>query len=178
MERYSTYPQTLLFILTSSLIVMFTIPSSSKKTLSKSQLLQHLKQDTWVRMAKTKYGAGLKAIRPIPPNTLIFKTPFASCPPDNWVRIEESDIKKLPKAVRQLVYDFGAISGGPLAQKGPAVVPLMGFNSMNITNYLNHSPNPNCKAIVHNQRSKSPCFMTFKTIRHIKTGEDITYNYA
>ena len=145
---------------------------------SKRKLLKHLKEDTWVRMSKTKYGAGLRAIRDIPAGTFIFKTPTAVCPPDNWVRIEEKDIKTLPKPVQQLVYDFGAISGGPLANKGPAVVPLDGFNSMNITNYMNHSDRPNCTAIMSSKSNNMPCFMTFKTLRKVKSGEMMTYKYA
>ncbi len=144
----------------------------------KKKLLKHLKEDTWVRMAKTKYGAGLRAIRSIPPNTFIFKTPNDICPADNWVRIESKEIKKLPKAVKDLVYDFGAISGGPLAKKGPAIVPIDGFNNMNITNFMNHSNNPNCIPIIRNKKNKLPCFMTFKTLRRVKKNEMMTYNYA
>jgi hypothetical protein len=45
----------------------------------------------------------------------------------------------LQRPVQDLVYDFGAISGGPLANKGPAIVPKEGLNTMNISNFMNHS---------------------------------------
>ena len=144
---------------------------------SKAKVLKHLKDDTWVRMAKTKYGAGLRAIRDIPKDTYIFKTSTGICNSDDWVRLEESEIRTLPKAVQDLIYDFGAISGGPMANKGPAIVPRLGFNTMDISNFMNHSEKPNCTA-VESRKTKMPCLMTFKTKRKVKSGEMMTYNYA
>ena len=143
---------------------------------TKSKLIKHLKEDTWVRMAKTKYGAGLRAIRDIPKDTLIFKTPTSMCNPDNWIRLEEKEIRTLPKSVQDLVYDFGAVSGGPLSNKGPAIVPKQGLNSMDISNFMNHSEKPNCITVMG--KSKQPCLMTFKTKRKVKAGEMMTYKYV
>jgi len=152
------------------------MPTRKQPPVTKAKLMKHLKEDTWVRMSKTKYGAGLRAIRDIPKNTFIFKTPLSICPADKWIVLQEKEIRTLPKSVQDLVYDFGAMSGGPMAKSGPAVVPLDGFNSMDITNFMNHNDNPNCDS--YTDLKNQPCIMTFKTKRKVKSGEMMTYKYA
>lgn len=130
---------------------------------------QHI-LDTYVKLGCTKYGVGVVALKPIPKRTYIFKTPKSLCDEDKWIQLTEKEIKKFPLAIQKLVYDFGAVSGGPLVSKGPAVVPINGFASMNMSNYMNHSIKPNCEPVFLNK-----CLMTFRTIRK---NEMLTYNYG
>lgn len=145
-------------------------PSSVKIT--KSMVMRNLKQDTYARLGCTKYGVGLVAIKDIPAGVDVFKTTIGPCKPDRWIKLTTGEIKKLPKVVQELVYDFGAVRGGPLAKSGPAVVPLLGMNTLDVTNYFNHSDKPNCKAMMDPK-----CFMRFKSLRKIKAGEELTYKY-
>ena len=147
-------------------------PSAKKVVVSKQRILRNLKEHTYARLGCTKYGVGLVAIKNIPKGTDIFQTTVGPCKPDKWIKLSASEIKKLPKSIQDLVYDFGAVKGGPLAKSGPAVVPVMGMNTLDVTNYFNHSDKPNCKAMMD-----PTCFMRFKSIRDIKAGEELTYKY-
>ena len=140
--------------------------------ITKQMVLRNLKKETYARLGCTKYGVGLVAVKPIPKGADIFKTTIGNCKPDKWVRLTSKEIKSLPKVIRDFVYDFGAVNGGPLAKSGPAVVPLMGLNTLDQTNYFNHSDNTNCKAMMDPK-----CFMKFKSLRRIKPGEELTYKY-
>jgi len=142
------------------------------ENVKKSQVINNLKNDTYARLGVTKFGVGLMAIKPIPKGTDIFKTTIGPCKADEWIRLSPKDVKELPKSVKEYVYDFGAVSGGPLSQKGPVVVPKLGMNTLDVTNYFNHSDTPNCKA-----KMDKTCFMRFQSIRDIKKGEELTYKY-
>jgi hypothetical protein len=145
---------------------------STKSKVNKSMVLRNLKNDTYARLGCTKYGVGLVAIKEIPAGADIFKTTIGPCKADEWVKLSPAQIKTLPKPIQELVYDFGAVRGGPLAKSGPAVVPLLGMNTLDVTNYFNHSDKPNCKAMMDPK-----CFMRFKSLRKIKVGEELTYKY-
>lgn len=142
------------------------------KKITKAMILKNLKQDTYTRLGCTKYGVGLVAIKDIPAGVDIFKTTTGVCKPDEWIKLSPTELKKIPKPVRDLIYDFGAVEGGPLAKSGYAVVPKAGMNTLDITNYFNHSDKPNCKAMMDPK-----CFMKFKSLRKIKKGEELTYKY-
>ena len=141
--------------------------------ITKKMVIENLKKDTYARLGCTKYGVGLIAIKPIPPGSDIFKTPISKCKSEKFILLSAKEMKRLPKIIRDFVYDFGATKGGPLSKSGPAVVPLMGLNTLDQSNYFNHSDKPNCKAIMDPK-----CFMRFTSLRKIKPGEELTYKYA
>ena len=132
-------------------------------------MLNILKQ-TYCRLGVSNIdGIGVIAIQDIP----IGINPFVY--PDNKQSLEynviyitEEELDELPDKVQKLVKDF--------IQKNSEdkyAIPENGMNSLDITFYMNHSKTPNIEIVF----DKSYKYTTYKTLRRIKTGEELTIDY-
>ncbi len=129
--------------------------------MNKKQFLQSL-NDVWCRLAVTKHGVGVVAIRDIPKGI----DPFKNCDPHGDVleiSEKELDTSNAPKETKQLVRDFCAL------QDGVYFVPDYGIDAIDKSYFLNHSKKPNMVA-----RDKGEVFVT---ARKIKKGEELTADY-
>jgi len=129
--------------------------------MNKRQFLQSL-NDVWCRLAVTKHGVGVVAIRNIPKGT----DPFKNCDPHGDVlEVSEKELEQsdAPKEAKQLVRDFCAL------QDGIYFVPDYGIDAIDKSYFLNHSTKPNMTT-----RDSGEVFVTS---RAIKKGEELTANY-
>jgi hypothetical protein len=113
----------------------------------------------YVRLRPSKIhkgGVGVFAIRPIPEGKCIFV--------GESEQLIWTDEKSLPKTecLRKLYADFGVIRGKRYATP-------VNFNSIGPGWYLNHSDRPNVRCDEN---------LSFISIRRIRTGEELTANYA
>lgn len=118
--------------------------------------------DVWCRLAVTRHGVGVVAIRDIPKGI----DPFKNCDQHGDVlEIPEAELEEseAPEEAKQLVRDFCAL------QKGVYFVPNYGIDAIDKSYYLNHSTKPNMVT-----RDKGELFVT---ARPIKKGEELTANY-
>lgn len=128
---------------------------------NKKQLLESLSR-TYCRLAVTKHGVGVVAIRPIPKGT----DPFQNCDPfGSVVRVPEAELEACdaPSEAKQLIRDFCAL------QDGVYHIPSYGIDAIDKSYYLNHSTNPNMETLDQGE--------TFVAARDIKKGEELTANY-
>lgn len=129
--------------------------------MNKKRFLESL-NDVWCRLAVTKHGVGVVAIRPIPKGV----DPFKNCDPFGDVMklpAHELDASGAPKEAKQLVRDFCAL------QDGVYFVPTFGIDAIDKSYFLNHSTTPNMETLEDGE--------TFVTARRIKKGEELTANY-
>lgn len=129
--------------------------------MNKRQFLKSL-EEVWCRLAVTKHGVGVVAIRNIPKGVDVFK----NCDPHGDVlEITEKELEgnPAPEAAKQLVRDFCALQGGVY------FVPNYGMDAIDKSYFLNHSRKPN---MVTKDKGE-----TFVTARVIKKGEELTANY-
>ncbi|MBY0294077.1 SET domain-containing protein [Patescibacteria group bacterium] len=129
--------------------------------MNKRQFLKSL-NDVWCRLAVTKHGVGVVAIRDIPKGI----DPFKNCDPHGDVlEISEKELESAdaPKEAKQLVRDFCAL------QDGVYFVPDYGIDAIDKSYFLNHSDKPNMVA-----RDKGEEFITG---RKIKKGEELVADY-
>jgi len=135
--------------------------------MNKKQLMKNLKYQTYCRLGVSKIqGVGVIAITDIKKGVNPFNMTGDKCPNYRVVTFTEEEVEKLPQHVIKLVKDFISPTDG-LYQ-----IPLKGFNSIDITFYLNHSKNNNLDIV------ESNCvYLEFVTNRLIKQGEELTINY-
>lgn len=129
--------------------------------MNKKQFLQSL-NDVWCRLAVTKHGVGVVAIRDIPKGV----NPFKNCDPHGGVlEIGEAELaaSSAPEAAKQLVRDFCAL------QDGVYFVPDYGIDAIDKSYFLNHSKKSN---MVTHDRGEN-----FVTARKIKKGEELVADY-
>ncbi len=129
--------------------------------MNKSQFLKSL-NDVYTRIARTKHGVGVVAIRPIPKGT----DPFKNCDPfGDVIEIPESEFERYdaPEAAKSIVRDFCAL------QDGVYFVPNFGIDAIDKSYFVNHSRTPNL--VVQDDGE------AFVTARTIKTGEELTADY-
>jgi SET domain-containing protein len=127
----------------------------------KKEFLKSLRQ-VYCRLAVTKHGVGVVAIRDIPKGT----DPFKNCDPFGSVmRISEKEFESYnaPEEAKELVRDFCALQGGYY------FVPTYGIDALDKSYFLNHSKNAN---MVTKDKGE-----TFKADRLINAGEELTANY-
>src|SRR5258708_823315 len=99
----------------------------------------------------------MQSIRPIPKGTYIFE------PDDeNLKLIRKEKIANLDPALRELYEDFCVL-------KGDKYYCPSSFNKLTPSWYLNTSQDPNVAADL---------YLKFRTIRNIKTGEELTADYS
>ncbi|HEY5383368.1 MAG TPA: SET domain-containing protein [Candidatus Paceibacterota bacterium] len=129
--------------------------------MNKKQFLASL-VEVYCRLANTRNGVGVVAVRPIPKGI----DPFKNCDPfGDVLKIskKELDAYRAPKAVKRLVRDFCAF------QDGIYFVPDYGIDAIDKSYFLNHSKKPNMASSDHGE--------TFITTRRIKKGEELTADY-
>lgn len=129
--------------------------------MNKRQFLQSL-TEVWCRLAVTRHGVGVVAIRNIPKDV----DPFKNCDPfGDVLQIKEKELESYaaPEEAKQLVRDFCAL------QNGVYFVPNYGIDAIDKSYFLNHSPKPNMKTVDGGEG--------FITARAIKKGEELTANY-
>lgn len=127
----------------------------------KKEFLQSLTK-VYCRLAVTKHGVGVVAIRDIPKGT----DPFKNCDPFGSVmKISEKEFEayKAPEEAKELVRDFCALQGGYY------FVPTYGIDAIDKSYFLNHSSKPN---MVTKDKGE-----TFVAARPIKKGEELCANY-
>lgn len=134
----------------------------------KIQLLDNLQYDTYCRIGISKiHGIGVIAIKNIPKGVNPFAITGNKCLQYNCIEISEKDIQKLSPPIKKMVSDFLA------SHKRNFCVPYNGFNSIDISFYMNHSINNNINLI----RIPQCQFMQFRTNRNINAGEELVINY-
>lgn len=129
--------------------------------MNKKQFLQSLNH-VWCRLAVTRHGVGVVAIRDIPKGI----DPFKNCDPHGDVlKISEKELEAsvAPEEAKQLVRDFCALQGGTY------FVPDYGIDAIDKSYFLNHSKKPNMLTLDGGE--------VFVTARKIKKGEELTSNY-
>jgi hypothetical protein len=129
--------------------------------MNKKQFLKSL-TEIYCRLAKTKNGVGVVALRAIPKGV----DPFKNCDPFGDVLElpkKELDAYPAPKVIKNMVRDFCAL------QDGVYFVPDYGIDAIDKSYFLNHSKKPNMASSDHGE--------TFVTVRNIKTGEELTADY-
>lgn len=116
----------------------------------------------YCRLAVTKHGVGVVAIRDIPRGT----DPFKNCDPFGSVmRISEKEFEAYdaPEEAKELVRDFCALQGGYY------FVPTYGIDAIDKSYFLNHSRKAN---MVTKDKGE-----TFVASRPIRKGEELCANY-
>src|SRR3989344_9121471 len=129
--------------------------------MNKKQFLRSL-NDVYCRLAPSKNGVGVFAVRDIPKGT----DPFKNCDNSGYVlKVSENDLEaaSAPEAAKKMVRDFCAL------QDGIYFVPSYGIDAIDKSFFLNHSKKPN---MIPRKRGE-----IFVTARGIKNGEELTANY-
>jgi SET domain-containing protein len=138
--------------------------------LDKQRLIKHLQEDIYCRIGVTStHGVGVIAIRDIPKNTNPFNN-LSTYKKEKIINLTEDDLKNVNKNVRKILGDFFDGAGS-----GSYSVLYDGPNYMNITFYMNHSANPNIIPVNIPELSK---YYSFITLRDIKEGEELTFDYT
>ena len=133
-----------------------------------SRLLRNLKNDVNCRIKPSKVqGVGVFAIKDIPKNTILFKTPEKCFNGRNLIKIKSQEIDKLQPNIKSVVKDFH------YNQNNNYYIPSNGPNSFDMSFYVNHSDKHN--VIFTDDHDCEMSF--FKTIKKIKEGDEILANY-
>jgi hypothetical protein len=128
---------------------------------NKKQLLAHLKQEVYCRiMPSPVSGVGIFAIKDIPANI----DPFLEEGEDkNWIPFEEKELSEIHPDVFKMIKDLLVFA------EGFWWIPEQGMHTLSITQFLNHSDNPNIET-----DKDAEIFLTKK---EIKAGEELTIDY-
>lgn len=130
--------------------------------MNKKQFLKSL-NDVYCRLAVTRHGVGVVAIRPIPKGV----DPFARCDPfGDVLELTEAELEasNAPWEAKQMVRDFCVL------QDGVYFVPDYGLDAIDKSYFLNHSAKPNMVAKDDGE--------VFVTARRIKKGEELVADYG
>ena len=115
---------------------------------------------TYARIAPSKYGVGVVAIRDIPKGT----DPFMGPRKQKWFRANMKDFKHADREIIKMIDDFYIVQ-----KNGDVWVNEDGLNGLHLRWFLNHSTKPNLFTTDE--------ALSFKAIRKIKKGEPLTYDY-
>jgi len=111
----------------------------------------------YARIGRSRiHGVGVVAIRDIPARTWVF-----AGEDERVVWVPRAEVRRLPRAFRQLYEDFGMLWGERVG------VPRT-LNMLSVGWYLNHSPHPNVEADEDGR---------FHALRLIRAGEELTADY-
>jgi len=119
--------------------------------------------EVYCRLAPTRHGVGVIAIRPIPKGA----NPFKNCDPFGaTLRIgtAELDAAPVPDSVKALVHDYCTM------HEGQYHVPDYGIDAIDKSYFINHSGSPNLETPDNGE--------TFLAARDIAEGEELTADYA
>lgn len=118
--------------------------------------------EVYCRIAPTKHGVGLVAIRAIPKGVDPLKN---ADPSGDVLAIPEKELEAYPceDEAKRLVRDFCAL------QDGVYWVPNYGIDAITKNYFLNHSKKPNMVTLDKGE--------TFVAARNIKKGEELTVDY-
>lgn len=131
--------------------------------MTKKELLKHLKNEVYCRLAPSKIpgaGAGVIAIRDIPKGI----DPFQEEGDKSWISVSKKELAKIHPNVSRLVKILFVYADGFYW------VSEQGLNTLSITQFLNHSKTPNLNVDKDAE--------IFTTKRDIKEGEELTIDYA
>ncbi len=139
--------------------------------LDKQRLLKHLQEDIYCRIgiSPNGNGVGVIAIKDIPKNTNPFNN-LSTYKKEKIITLTKDDLKNVNKNVVKILGDFFDGAGS-----GSYSVLYDGPNYMNISYYMNHSLNPNIIPVNIPELSN---FYSFITLRDIKEGEELTFDYT
>ena len=111
----------------------------------------------YARIGRSRiHGVGVVAIRDIPARTWVF-----AGEDERVVWVPRAEVRRLPRAFRQLYEDFGMLWGERVG------VPRT-LNMLSVGWYLNHSNQPNVEADEDGR---------FHALRRIRKGEELTADY-
>ena len=135
----------------------------------KRDLLERLQDHSFCKIQPSKiHGVGVFSIKDIPSETY----PWIS----NGIRVMDpftvvsnNKLKKLDKCIKELLYSYNLKSGHGL-YLSPYELEIF-----HITNFLNHSKEPNLKLVLDDKGVSSP--VPYVTIKNIKAGEELTVDY-
>ena len=132
---------------------------------NKYKLLKNLQQ-TYCSFGVSKvHGIGVIAIRNIPKGI----DPFPPVKPEKTIQLTDKDLEILPKEVVKKMKDIFVRCNGIYH------VYDLGLNCMGIRFHVNHSNNPN---IAVNEGVVTKGYNPFITLRDIKKGEELFWNYT
>ena len=141
---------------------VFAFCPCDTRGMNKKQFLRSL-EDVWCRLAPTRHGVGVVAIRPIPKGV----NPFKNCDPfGDVLRLPAAELEAsdAPEEAKKLVRDFCAL------QDGTYFVPDYGMDAIDKSYFLNHSDTPTMVTLDAGE--------TFVTARAIRKGEELTADYG
>ncbi len=144
--------------------------------INKRDLIDNLKHDIYCRLGVSNLpgaGIGVIAIRDIPEGVNPFRLPNDKGNPAHTksFTLTEKELKQMPRDVVKYIKDFSsAIDTGYGTPKYG--IPIYGFNSLDISWYLNHQDDHNLE--IQNSDSEFSCFLTNRPIRK---GEELYINY-
>jgi SET domain-containing protein len=147
------------------------VPFNKTKILNKlsphafrSKVLARLGNQAYCKVQPSKaHGVGVFAIKDIPSGVSPWFTPNHHFF-DGTVRLTSHEISKLDEPVRQMLLDYNLLS-----KRGLFVHPYE-LEVLHITQFLNASSEPNLGLDTERED-------TFRTIKEIKTGEELTVDY-
>lgn len=154
--------------------------------LSKARLMYRL-ENTYCRLRPSvlaKGGVGVFAIRDIPAGTVL----FSDSPESLWHSLSQADEDSLHPAVVQMLKDFFHYEEGSGERRE---LPAYGLGNLSLGFYINHSLTPNAEVVPdevdegeededdddvdYSDIPFQQCL--FRTIRLVKAGEEVCYNY-
>lgn len=146
---------------------------------SESEKMIETLNKTYIRLGKSKYGGiGVVAIRDIPKNTVLFRNDN-----DNEYNLMKyKELKKLHPNIRKMVEDFFLVNNKyyyfnkemKFNDDDVFPVPKKGITNLDMSHFLNHNQeNPNVEPFF----VEGKIWNNFKTIKNVKIGEELTFNY-
>ena len=128
--------------------------------MKKEKLLEKLK-NTYCRLKCSDIeGVGVFAIQDIPEGVNPFNKDDSE-----WLKFHIYELKNLNPEIIKMIDDFFVIE-----EDGSVLIPEGGLNGIDISFFVNNSDNSNLYT--------SDEGLSFKTLRHIKKGEELTVAYS
>jgi SET domain-containing protein len=104
--------------------------------MDKTHLIAEAYNDVYCKLAPSPiHGVGVFAIKDIPPNTIVFRAET------EWVEVSTKFLNRINRKVADL-YESLLYKD---EEKEVIYIPSTGFSNIDISFYLNHSTNPNCR---------------------------------
>jgi len=126
----------------------------------KEKVLKKL-MNTYCRLRPSDIGGvGVFAIRNIPKDIDPFNKDEVE-----WLEFNIDELKDLDEEVRKMIDDFFVIE-----ENGGVLIPEYGLNGIDISFFVNNSSSPN----LHTPDDGT----SFKTLRPINNGEELTVDYS